>query len=91
VSDYVAAESLKKPVTTRVDKVEHEGSIPGLDFEEKLIVAIDELLVFDQAGVGVNEHTPSGVRGCTQNVESKDQRERLIGSRVTPEVAMLCE
>jgi hypothetical protein len=86
VSDHVAAESLKKPIATRVDKVEHEGCIPGLDFEEKLVVAIDERLVFDQAGVGVNEHTPPGVRGCTQNVESKDQRELLIGSRVTQQV-----
>ncbi len=59
-SDYVAAESPKIPVTARVDEIEHEGCIPGLDFDQKLIVTIDELLVFEQAGIRVNEHTPPG-------------------------------
>ena len=37
-----------------------------------------------RAGVGVNEHTPR--EHAAPDVESKDQRELLIGSRVTDQV-----
>jgi hypothetical protein len=81
VSDYVPAEFSEKPVATRVDEVKGERFIQGLDFKEKLIVAIDKLLVFEQAGVGVNEYTAG--QPILLHVESKDQRELLLGSRVT--------
>ena len=92
LSDDVAAESPEKPVSTRVDEVERKVGIQGLDFEEKLIVAVDELLILEQDSVGVNEHTP-GPR-TVLDIESKDQRELLIGCRVTSQVdiglKMLC-
>jgi len=56
VSDHVAAESSEKPPASRVDEGEEERLIQGLDFEEKLIVSIDERLVLEKASVGVNEH-----------------------------------
>ena len=65
-----------------MDEVKVEILIQGLDFEEKLIVAIDERLVFEQPGVGINEQTVGEVRG----VESKGQRELLRCSRVTSQI-----
>ena len=56
MSDQVAAESREKPPASRVNEGEEERLIQGLDFEEKLIVSVDERLVLEKASVGVNEH-----------------------------------
>jgi hypothetical protein len=59
-----------------MDEVKGEPVDQGLDFEDKLIIARYELLVFQSAGVGVNEQASGAI---AVDIESKDQHELPIG------------
>ena len=56
-----------------MDEVKGEPVDQGLDCEDELVIARYELLVFQPAGVGINEQTSGAI---AVDVESKDQHNR---------------
>ena len=66
-----------------MNEVQIQKGVEGLDFEEKLIVAVYESLVVEKPSIGINEH--ACIDAAVKDVEAEYQRQLLVGG-VAPKI-----